>query len=313
MSRTRIWWVVALALALVVPAVAEDGEEKKVRKIEIRKHIECGDGEDCDERVSRVVFVGEDGDVRVLHGDDAEWVSGDDHVRVLEADGHEVVLSEDVRGGEDGESVRRRVHRVMKRLGERGARLHLRHGGGAFLGVQLSDLTPELRTHFGVPEDAGVMVGKLVDGSPAFRAGLEVGDIVTAVDGEPVASASSLARAVRGREDGDTVVLEVWRDGRVQKISATLEERERERNRRVEMSRAEAGEHEARVLEVKVSCEDGEDCTVNVDNATSFEFGAAACGDSDECEVHVECTDGDCACTVNGEAVDCSTFPGFPR
>ena len=142
MSRTRIWWVVALALALVVPAVAEDGEEKKVRKIEIRKHIECGDGEDCDERVSRVVFVGDDGDVRVLHGDDAEWVSGDDHVRVLEADGHEVVLSEDVRGGEDGESVRRRVHRVMKRLGERGARLHLRHGGGAFLGVQLSDLTP---------------------------------------------------------------------------------------------------------------------------------------------------------------------------
>ncbi|MCY3929899.1 MAG: PDZ domain-containing protein [Acidobacteria bacterium] len=324
MSRIKVWLAFGLALAVVAPAVAADGEEKKVRKIQVKKLIECADGEDCDERVSRMLFVSDDGDVRVLHEGDHEWVT-EENVKILETDGHGVIMIGDHGGeGEAGESVRRRVHQVLKGLGEHGSRLHLRHGGGGFLGVQLSDLTPELRTHFGVPEDVGVMVGKVVDGSPALRAGLEVGDVVTAVDGEPVASSSALARAVGGREDGETVVLEVWRDGKMEKISATLEERER----RVEMSSAApetprpprppvpgAGEHavgenETRVIEVKVDCGDGEDCTVDVANANSFEFAASACGDSGECEINVDCTDGDCACTVNGESADCSEL-GF--
>ena len=324
MSRIKVWLAFGLALAVVAPAVAADGEEKKVRKIQVKKLIECEDGEDCDERVSRMLFVSDDGDVRVLHEGDHEWVT-EENVKILETDGHGVIMIGDHGGeGEAGESVRRRVHQVLKGLGEHGSRLHLRHGGGGFLGVQLSDLTPELRTHFGVPEDVGVMVGKVVDGSPALRAGLEVGDVVTAVDGEPVASSSALARAVGGREDGETVVLEVWRDGKMEKISATLEERER----RVEMSSAApetprpprppvpgAGEHavgenETRVIEVKVDCGDGEDCTVDVANANSFEFAASACGDSGECEINVDCTDGDCACTVNGESADCSEL-GF--
>ena len=306
MSRMKVWSVIALALTIVAPAVAQDGEEKKVRRIQIQKIVECADGEDCEERhSSRMIFVGDDGDVRVLKGGDAEWLS-EDNVHVLKSSGHNVFLveDEDEDGGEPG---MRRRHRVMQRIAKTAPGLHASHGSSAFLGVQLSDLTAELRTHFGVPEDAGVMVGKVVNDSPAFRAGVEVGDIVTAVDGEPVASASALAGAIGGHEDGDTVVLEVWRDGRVQKISAALEERERQ----VAMSAAVAGQREARVIEVKVDCEDGEDCTVNLDDANSFAFAASACGDSGECEVKVECEGGDCACTVNGEAADCSGIPGF--
>ena len=313
MSRMKFWLVMGLALAVAVPAVAEDGEEKQVRKILIKKIVECADGEDCEEHASRMVFVGDDGDVRVLHGDDTEWVS-EDNVRILKAGGHDVILIEDEDGdGEEGSSIKRRIHRVMQRVAEGGRGLHAAHGGGAFLGVQLSDLTAELRTHFGVPDDAGVLVGKVVDGSPAFRAGVEVGDIVTAVDGEPMDSASALARAIGGHGDGDTVVLEVWRDGRMEKISAALEERERRVAMASASSGAVVGQGEARVIEVKVACEDGEDCTVDIDNANSFEFAASACGDSGECEVNVECDDGDCACTVNGEAVDCSVFPGLPQ
>ncbi len=313
MSRMKFWLVMGLALAVAVPAVAEDGEEKQVRKIQIKKIVECADGEDCEEHASRMVFVGDDGEVRILHGDDTEWVS-EDNVRILKGSGHDVILIEDEDGdGEEGNSIKRRMHRVMQRVAEGGRSLHAAHGGGAFLGVQLSDLTAELRTHFGVPDDAGVLVGKVVDGSPAFRAGVEVGDIVTAVDGEPMGSASALARAIGGHGDGDTVVLEVWRDGRMEKISAALEERERQVAMASAVSGAGDGQHEARVIEVKVDCEDGEDCTVDIDNANSFEFAASACGDSGECEVNVECDDGDCACTVNGEAVDCSAFPGLPQ
>ena len=274
MSRMKVWLVVGLALAVAVPAVAQDGEEKQVRKIQIKKIVECADGEDCEEQSSRMVFVGDDGDVRILHGDDTEWVS-EDNVRILKAGGHDVILIEDEDGdGEEGNSIRRRIHRVMQRAAEGGRDLHLAHGGGAFLGVQLSDLTAELRTHFGVPDDAGVMVGKVVDGSPAFRAGVEVGDIVSAVDGVAVDSASSLARAIRGHGDGDTVVLEVWRDGQVQKISAALEERERQVAMSSAVSGAVGGHGEARVIEVKVDCEDGEDCTVDIDDENSFEFAA---------------------------------------
>src|SRR5215475_13923485 len=57
-----------------------------------------------------------------------------------------------------------------------------------YLGTALMDLTPELRTHFGVPEEAGVMVSRVESGSPAEKAGLKVGDILTRVDGAAVKS-----------------------------------------------------------------------------------------------------------------------------
>lgn len=96
-----------------------------------------------------------------------------------------------------------------------------------FLGVQLVDLTPALREHFGAPEDAGVMVSSIATDSPAARAGLEVGDVVSAIDGEQVATAFEVARRISVFEDGSTVALEIWRDGRVETLSATIEVRER--------------------------------------------------------------------------------------
>src|SRR5262245_50302044 len=55
-----------------------------------------------------------------------------------------------------------------------------------YLGVGLTDLTPELRTHFGAPEDAGVMVSKVEPGSPADKAGIKVGDVLASIDGKEV-------------------------------------------------------------------------------------------------------------------------------
>ena len=71
------------------------------------------------------------------------------------------------------------------------------HVGGGFLGVRLAELTPELRVHFGVAEDAGVMISRVLGDSAAQAAGLSVGDIVTRVDGREIASTSDLGRAIR--------------------------------------------------------------------------------------------------------------------
>lgn len=96
-----------------------------------------------------------------------------------------------------------------------------------YLGVQLLGMTAELRSHFGAPEDAGVLVSLVADDSPASAAGLRVGDIVTSIDGQDVSVPAEVARRISGFEDGASASLEVWRDRRVQTLSVTIEERER--------------------------------------------------------------------------------------
>jgi hypothetical protein len=96
-----------------------------------------------------------------------------------------------------------------------------------FLGVGLTELTPELRKHFGAPEGAGVMISQVEDGSPAEKAGLRVGDILTAIDGEQVKSSYDIGARVRKLKEGEQAGIEIVRDGRSQKVTATIAERER--------------------------------------------------------------------------------------
>lgn len=95
-----------------------------------------------------------------------------------------------------------------------------------YLGAALTELTPELRGHFGAPEDAGVLVARVEEESPAAAAGLAVGDVVTAIDGEPVATSFDLRRRVRAFEAGQRTTLEVVRGGRVLALTVTIAERE---------------------------------------------------------------------------------------
>jgi membrane-associated protease RseP (regulator of RpoE activity) len=96
-----------------------------------------------------------------------------------------------------------------------------------YLGVGLVELTPELRTHFGVPDDAGVMVSSVEDGSPADKAGIKVGDILTSLDGKDIESSWDIRARVRELKEGEQVPLQVWRDGKAQNVSATIALRER--------------------------------------------------------------------------------------
>ena len=98
--------------------------------------------------------------------------------------------------------------------------------GKGFIGVHMTELTPELRIHFGVPEEAGVMISKVVEGSPAEQAGVRVGDIVTRIDGEDVISGSVLGRKVRVKESHEVASLEIWRDGKRDEITVEIDERE---------------------------------------------------------------------------------------
>ena len=111
--------------------------------------------------------------------------------------------------------------------GEGGDPLDILIGGPrGFIGVSLMNLSPELREHVGAPEDSGVMVESVQDGSPAEKAGVKVGDIVLTVDGKDVKSSGDLRMAMRDKKEGDSVRLEVLRGRSRQTIVATVKERD---------------------------------------------------------------------------------------
>jgi S1-C subfamily serine protease len=66
-------------------------------------------------------------------------------------------------------------------------------------------------------EDEGVVVLRVTDDSPADDAGLRVGDVITVLDGEPIADARALSSAIAAHEPGDEVVLTVHRPGEEEK------------------------------------------------------------------------------------------------
>ncbi len=97
----------------------------------------------------------------------------------------------------------------------------------AFLGLEAVDVTPELRRHLGGPADRGVLVAALATGSPAAGAEARVGDLLLAIDGEPIRSAWELDREVGERAAGDRLELEIWRAGEVHHLEVALAAGER--------------------------------------------------------------------------------------
>ncbi len=136
-------------------------------------------------------------------------------------------------GGNDdkGKEIKRK-HRIVV-VDKDGERRVIEGGEGmprvrrGYVGVGLTELTPELRTHFGVPEAAGVMVSRVESGSPAEKAGIRVGDILTSIDGAGIETSWDVRSKVRDYTDGQQVPLEVWRDGRAQTMTLTVVQKER--------------------------------------------------------------------------------------
>ena len=110
----------------------------------------------------------------------------------------------------------------------------LRVGRRGFIGVTLLEITPELRVHFGAPKDAGALVSDVQADSPAARAGLEVGDVITAVDGKRVGWSGDVSRGIRSRKAGETVPLDVVRGRAPRKLTVTVDER-RQRERSIDL------------------------------------------------------------------------------
>jgi serine protease Do len=91
-----------------------------------------------------------------------------------------------------------------------------------WLGAAIQDLNEDLARSFGFNSSDGVLIGDVVQGSPAEKAGLKPGDIVVALNGKPMRDANELRHTVAASAPESRVELTVYRDGQRRTIAVTL-------------------------------------------------------------------------------------------
>ncbi len=91
------------------------------------------------------------------------------------------------------------------------------------LGVEAQSMTPELRGFFGAPKSAGVLVGRVLPKTPAARAQLRVGDVITRVDTAAISQPADVIEALSKKKKGDWVDVTVIRAKRPLVLRARLD------------------------------------------------------------------------------------------
>ncbi|MBK9304714.1 MAG: PDZ domain-containing protein [bacterium] len=211
--------LVALALTLSVSvALADDGKTVQVRTI-----VLSDDDAEGDDQNLRVEVKKEDGKthLKVWKLEDGKEVLVEDREvgdeEALKLDGHKIIVLDDEDLASDGGEF-------WTQFGDDDATWTMA-AGGAWLGVQVRELGEQLGAYFGA-KDGGALVESVVEDSPAQKAGFQAGDVILALDGEPVADPDDVITTVRGKEKGETIEARVLRKGKEMTLKAELAERE---------------------------------------------------------------------------------------
>jgi S1-C subfamily serine protease len=93
------------------------------------------------------------------------------------------------------------------------------------LGVSVLSLTPDYRKSLGLADDLqGALVSQVAEGSAAARAGIQAGDVITGISGQPVKGAAELRNSIGMLKVGDPVEVSLLRDGKPRSFKAVLRE-----------------------------------------------------------------------------------------
>ena len=90
-----------------------------------------------------------------------------------------------------------------------------------WLGVQIQPITKDIAESLGLSEASGALVVAPQEGSPGQKAGIKQGDVITAVNGEPIKDARDLSKRIAAFPPGSKVEVSLWRSGKAE--SATVE------------------------------------------------------------------------------------------
>ncbi|GKQ49936.1 Do family serine endopeptidase [Bradyrhizobium sp. Ce-3] len=91
-----------------------------------------------------------------------------------------------------------------------------------WIGVQIQPVTSDIADSLGMKKAEGALVAEPQANGPAAKAGIESGDVITAVNGEPVKDARELARTIGGLAPGNAVKLNVLHKGQDKTVNLTL-------------------------------------------------------------------------------------------
>ncbi|MGJ4943070.1 Do family serine endopeptidase [Bradyrhizobium sp. HKCCYLS1011] len=108
----------------------------------------------------------------------------------------------------------------------------------AWLGVQVQPVTGGIAESLGMKNAAGALVDEAKPDTPAAQAGIQAGDVITAVNGNAIKDSRSLAREISGMSPGSSVKLDILRKGEAKTINVTLA------TMPGEQKQANAGEHD---------------------------------------------------------------------
>ncbi|MBE3577147.1 MAG: trypsin-like peptidase domain-containing protein [Limnochordales bacterium] len=95
-----------------------------------------------------------------------------------------------------------------------------------WIGISYGPLTDEVREYFGIPKSVtGVIVGEVYPDSPAAKAGLKSGDVITEVNRKKITDQDTFGQAIANMKPGDRLSFLLWRDGKIQVATVTVGER----------------------------------------------------------------------------------------
>lgn len=120
------------------------------------------------------------------------------------------------------------VRSVVEQLKDKGAVTR------GWIGVQIQPINADIADSLGLKSDEGALVAEPQSGSPAEKAGVKSGDVITAVNGEPVKDARTLARRISRMAPGASVKLDLIRKGKPETVTLTLGELPKQRQARAE-------------------------------------------------------------------------------
>jgi serine protease Do len=90
------------------------------------------------------------------------------------------------------------------------------------IGVVIQPVTQGLADSFGLPQPEGALVSTIEKGGPAEKAGIEPGDVILKLNGQPLTDSNELPSMVAGIAPGTSVNLEIWRNHASKQLSVTL-------------------------------------------------------------------------------------------
>ena len=102
----------------------------------------------------------------------------------------------------------------------------------SYLGVQVQGVTPSIAKAMNLPGPQGALVANVSPDSPASRAGLQSGDVITSINGNPVDESNQLRMTVSMMSPGQDAHLKVIRDGQVRDFTVKVEEMPGEKTQR---------------------------------------------------------------------------------